>query len=123
MAEAIPLIAANAYTRYKVLPGVVGSTPFSEQYAEEWHRLSAQPYSLAMAECIYQLEKVNPVTGVPGYLRKAAEKDKQLLSSGSQSSTRKPWEKPDTSRLASLVDRLLSFETQGMFIWEDEIPV
>ena len=122
-AKAIPLIAANAYTRYKALPGVVGSTPFSEQFAAEWHRLSAQTYSLAMAERIYQLEKVNPVTGVPGSLRKAAEKDRPILCQWLAEFNEEALGETDTSRLASLVDRLLRFETQGMFIWEDGQPV
>ena len=121
--EAIPLIAANAYAQYKVLPGVVGSAPFSEQFAVEWQRLSAQPYSLAMAERIYQLEKVNPVIGVPGRLRKAAEKDRPLLFRWLLEFNEEALGETDTSRLAPLVNRLLRFETQGMFIWEDGQPV
>ena len=123
LAEAIPLIAAGAYALYKTLPGVSGSTPFSEQFATEWQRLSAQPYSLTMAERIYQLDKVNPVTGVPGSLRKATESDRPLLLQWLAEYQEEALHLTDTSTLAALLDRLLSFETQGLFIWEDAQPV
>src|SRR6476619_2848435 len=43
-AEAITLIASHVYSRYETLHGVVSSTPFSEQFAAEWQRLTGRPY-------------------------------------------------------------------------------
>jgi predicted GNAT family acetyltransferase len=89
----------------------------------EWQRLSAQPYSVTRAERIYQLEYVNPVTGVPGSLRKATEKDKPLLFQWMVEFQEEALGETDTSGLAPMLDRLLSFGTQGMFVWEDGQPV
>jgi len=121
--DALPLIARDAYTEYKSLRGVVSSTPFSEHFAQEWQRVSGHSYRLGMAERIYQLEQVTPVTGVPGHIRKAAEKDRKLLFRWLADFNEEALGDTDTSGLDSLVDRYLSFETQGMYIWENGQPV
>jgi predicted GNAT family acetyltransferase len=121
--EAIPLIASDAYAKYDTLPGVVGSTPFAEHFAQEWQRLTAQPYNLTMAERIYQLEQVNPVSGVPGHLRRATEQDRQLLFRWLAEFNEEALGETDTSRVDQLIDRALRFETQGIYIWGDGSPV
>jgi predicted GNAT family acetyltransferase len=121
--EAIPLIASDVYTKFDILRGVVSSTPFSEQFAGEWQRLSGRPYKLAMAERIYQLEQVTSVTGVPGYIRKAADNDRELLFRWLADFNKEALGETATSRLDLLVDRFLHFETQGIYIWENEQPV
>jgi predicted GNAT family acetyltransferase len=122
-AGAIPLIAADAHTTYKTLPSVVSSTPFSEQFAQEWQRIASQPYHLGMAQRIFQLEWVRPVTGVPGHLRPATEEDRPLLRRWLADFNQEALGETDTSRLEPLIDRLLRYDTQGIYIWDDGQPV
>ncbi|HEY0069987.1 MAG TPA: GNAT family N-acetyltransferase [Chloroflexia bacterium] len=121
--EAIPLIASDLYSEHKTIPGVVASVPFSREFAEEWQRVSGQPYRLSMAERVYQLEKVNPVTGVPGNIRHAGKGDKNLLRKWFAEFREEALGETDTSRLDLLLDRFLDSETQGLYLWDNEQPV
>ena len=116
---AIPLIASGLYSQYKTLPGVVAPVPFSKAFAEEWRRLSDQPYALGMAERLYQLERVNAVTGVPGGLHRATEHDTDLLCRWMAEFHAEALGETDTSRIGLMVDRFLHSETQGIYLWED----
>lgn len=121
--EAIPLIASDLYCEYKTLPGVISSVPFSRAFAEEWQRLTGQPYELWMAERIYQLEEVKPVRGAPGRMRKATEQDREMLHRWFAEFNREALRENDTSFLDGMIDRWLHSEMQGLFIWEDGQPV
>jgi predicted GNAT family acetyltransferase len=122
-AGAIPLIASDLYAEYKTVPGVVASVPFSRMFAEEWQRLSNQPYKLRMAERIYQLEEVEPVTGVPGHMRRANEGDRSLLHRWLAEFNKEALGETDTSFLDRRIDHFLDSETQGIYLWEDGQPV
>jgi predicted GNAT family acetyltransferase len=120
---AIPLVAGDLHGEYRTLPGVVAPAPFSGVFAEEWHRLSGQPYELGMAERLYQLEKVNVVTGVPGCMRRATEEDRDLLHLWLAEFHAEALGETDTARAGLLVDRFLHSEGQGIYLWEDGRPV
>lgn len=121
--EAIPLMASDLYGEHKTIPGVVASVPFSKDFAGEWQRLTGQPYRLGMAERLFQLERVNPVEGVPGYMRKATWEDKDLLHRWFTEFNEEALGETDTSLVARIVDRFLDSETQGLYLWEDGQPV
>lgn len=116
---AIPLIASDLYGEYKTLPGVVAPVPFSKAFAEEWQRQSGQSHELRMAERLYQLEKVNAVTDVPGGMRKATERDTALLCRWMAEFHAEALGETDTSHTGLMVDRFLHSETQGIYLWED----
>ncbi|MEA2573577.1 MAG: uncharacterized protein QOH93_875 [Chloroflexia bacterium] len=122
-AEAIPLIASDVYSEYKALPGVVALVPSGKTFAEEWQRLSGQSYRLAMAERLFQLEKVNPVEGVPGHMRKATWEEKDLLHRWFAEFNEEALAETDTSLVARTIERFLDSETQGLYLWEDGQPV
>jgi hypothetical protein len=121
--EALLLVARDVYGAYKTLPGVIASVPFSKTFAEEWQRLSGQTYRRTMAQRIYQLEKVNPVAGVPGHMRKATGEDRELLHRWLAEFNKEALGETDTSLLDHMVDRFLHSETQGLYLWEDGQPV
>lgn len=62
------------------VPGVTGPVEFATAFAHRWHDLTDRTYRVVMSERIYQLERVMPVTGVPGTLREAEERDVPLLA-------------------------------------------
>lgn len=120
---ALPLIASDLYGEYKTLPGVIASVPFSNAFAAEWQRLSGQTYKRTMSQRIYQLEKVNPVEGVPGHRREATGEDRDLLHRWLAEFNKEALGETDTSFLDRMVDRFLASETQGLHLWEDGQPV
>jgi predicted GNAT family acetyltransferase len=122
-AEAIPLLATELHDEYKTLPGVISSVPFSKTFAEEWQRLTGQPYELAMAQRIYQLEKVNPVAGVPSSMRRAGAEDRDLLSRWLAEFNKEALGEIETPGFNSMVDRFIDSDTQGIYFWEDGQPV
>lgn len=122
-AEAIPLLARELHDECQTLPGVISSVPFGKTFAEEWRRLTTQPYELAMAQRIYRLEKVNPVEGVPGRLRRAGVGDRDLLSRWLVEFNKEALGEIATPGFNSMVDRFLDSETQGIYFWEDGQPV
>jgi uncharacterized protein len=77
--EALRLIAEDVLDFYGALPGVHGPRDASRAFAEQWQRLTEQPYRLKMAQGIYQLDAVTPVSHVPGQLRRATPAGRDLL--------------------------------------------
>ncbi len=61
------------------LPGVTGGLPEAELFAEAWSaRASCRP-RVSLAQGIYALDRVVPVTGVPGGMRAAGPDDRALV--------------------------------------------
>jgi len=73
------LFATDAHTVYETLTGVLAPSATSRAFCDEWQRLTRQSYQLALSERIYRLDRVIPVNGVPGEMRKAQETDRALL--------------------------------------------
>jgi len=63
-----------------LIPGVVGPTFVSENFAKIWAKLSGQSYHVSMRQRVFQLNKVIPPTRVPGRLRVATENDLDLIT-------------------------------------------
>jgi predicted GNAT family acetyltransferase len=61
------------------LPGVTGGLPESALFAETWCTRNHLRPRVSVAQCIYALERVIPVTGVPGAMRKATVEDRPLV--------------------------------------------
>ena len=121
MADAAPLepIAADVYARYATLPTVLGSRGLGLKFAEIWRDRTGYPFAQTMAERIYQLARVNPVTGVPGAPRPATPADRALVSAWRADFQREALgEEPDLDRVAQAVDRQIA--QGGYWLWQDE---
>lgn len=119
--EALPIIARDVRALYGTIPGVNGSATLSKAFAEQWQALTGQPYHLGMAQRIYQLTKVKPPMGVPGQLRRAGEADRELLLAWLAGFYRDV--RGEAGDAALSVERFLSSETRGLYLWEDGRPV
>ncbi|MEM8673403.1 MAG: GNAT family N-acetyltransferase [Cyanobacteria bacterium P01_G01_bin.67] len=78
---AIEAISSDIVTKNISLPGVISLKSEAATFAKLWQSLTRQSYRLDMAQRIYQLEIVNPINYVAGYLRLATENDRSLLVS------------------------------------------
>jgi predicted GNAT family acetyltransferase len=118
------LVAADARAVYGMLPGVFAPSAISRAFADAWQQLTGQSYSLTISERTYQLDRVIPVNGVPGTMRRAQEADRALLvrwiAEFSQEALVGEQIDPEQwadEALASLLDM------RGLYVWEDGEPV
>jgi hypothetical protein len=103
------------------LPGVIGSAPEAEAFAQVWQTMTGQSYRNEMSLRIYQLETVQPLPKVNGYLRQATHADRNLLVDWSKAFIQEAVPEEANKDIESMVDRHLSEET--LYIWQDERPV
>jgi uncharacterized protein len=103
------------------LPGVIGSAPEAEAFAQVWQTVTGQSYRNEMSLRIYQLEAVQPLPQVNGYLRQATHADRNLLIDWSKAYIEEAVPEEANKDIERIVDRQLSEGT--LYIWQDERPV
>ncbi len=116
--RALTLIAQDVYQQVQTLSGVIGTE--AKLFALIWEKITGQIPFLSGRQRIYQLERVNPVTGVSGHLRAATDNDRELLLlwfRGFYMATEDEDEptREDNERIA---DRFLKSPDAGMCVWE-----
>jgi hypothetical protein len=123
--EVFPLFADDIYRDFKTLPGVSSAPELCRAFAEEWRRVSGQDYQLSIAERLYRLDKVNPITGVPGHFRRAVETDRSLLLEWMAAFEKDAFGavETDAAGLQRLVNAMLTSPIRGAYLWEDGVPV
>jgi len=125
--EALPLIAHDVRAFRPDLHGVVGPTPASLWFAEIWREQTGQTFRRNMAERIYQLEKVNSVTRVPGTMRAVEADDRSLLLEWLAAFNQEALGEAHPERVERSINNLFQSQrtTRGMFLWmaEGERPV
>ena len=104
------------------LPGVVGSEPEAEEFAELWSQLTGVRSRRNMRQGVYALERVEPLPPAPGSARVATADDRELavrwwvafgdevLHEGG----------PGRENADATVDHRLSSPSAGIMLWEDE---
>lgn len=125
MSSATPLtlIAEDVYRQGYVLPGVFGPADISMRFATLWQRLSGQRYRRGMRQRVYHLERVTPVEGVPGQLKRATEADRPLLVAWFAAFSQEVGEAHDTRATERSVDARLKGSASGLYLWHDRQPV
>jgi uncharacterized protein len=121
--HALELIAQDLLAAKMMPPGVHGPVPVGEEFARIWQRLTGQRHDQAMAQRIYRLTAVRPVSGVPGSLRRATKEDRHLLI---------PWLRAFNAEAFAdhaapfdpeqVADRRLQGSTEALYLWEHEGP-
>lgn len=118
--SAVQLIAEDLYTVNKTLTGVRGTSKETEAFVAAWTKLSGQSADLKLQLRLYQLDAVQPVSGVKGHLRLASQSDRALLIEwldafaqtvivGSSETT--------SQRVTS------GLSQKSLYIWQDQVPV
>jgi hypothetical protein len=105
------------------LPGVVGATPESEEFARLWEERTGASARLGMRQGVYALEAVEPLPTVPGEARVATPADREtvlrwwiafgeeVLHEGG----------PGRENAAAMVDYRLDPDTgRGVLLWEHD---
>ena len=119
--EAVELLASDFYAAGLLLTGVNGPAEESRAYAEAWSRLSGLTHRVNVPMRTFKLEKVEPVTGVPGSLRRATEADRSLLARWELDFNREafPDEESTIEEAEQVIDQFLHASTRGIYVWDD----
>ena len=105
----------------EALPGVTGTEPEVEEFAELWSRHSGVAGRVNMRQGVYALEQVEPLAAVPGSARVATADDRALalrwwIAFGEEVLHEGG---PGRERAEASVDHKLSSPTSGLLLWED----
>jgi len=103
--------------------GVLGAKPDSLMFARAWQERTGQPYRLATAECVYELDRVVPPQLVPGRLREVTAADRDFLVDWFHAFSREALHEDDREGSERSVDRRLRSALTSDFFWEDGEPV
>jgi hypothetical protein len=103
------------------LPGVTGTEPEVEEFAELWSRHSGVAGRVNMRQGVYALEQVEPLPAVPGSARVATADDRALalrwwIAFGEEVLHEGG---PGRERAEASLDHKLSSPTSGLLLWED----
>ena len=106
-------------------PGVVGALPEVEVFVAAWAKKTGAVAQLVHRQGLYALERVRPVSAVPGQMRPATQDDRRLLLDWWRAFAVEALhdDAPDEERIVSAVDHRLSSPRAGLALWEDGEPV
>ncbi len=117
--EALELIARDAYMLYRTLPGMLAPADTAREFAQLWQDVSSQQARLDVSERLYMLTAVNPVNGVPGGLRPAEPRDRELLIAWLMAFHEEALTAIERTQAERTVDNALALSGRGYFVWED----
>ncbi len=109
------------------VPGVVGTEPHAGRFAEIWTAKTGRATRRSMAQGIFALESVEPVSTAPGRSRPATKADHQLVADWYLAFTREASPEPEINeeRVRAAADRnIRGAAGAGVWLWEvDGKPV
>ena len=118
--SAVQLIVENIYIVNSKLLSLGGFVAETQAFAVAWAKRSGQSYQLKTQLCLYQLDRVKPVSGVKGHLRLADESDYTLLIEWVAAFADVVAVKGSESAEQHVADRL---SQNALYIWQDRVPV
>lgn len=124
--EAITTAARELHGTGLDLLSVSGPEAESKAFAEAWASVSGLDVQVKMLLRTFKLEKVIPVAGVTGQVRRATAADRDQLLSWDMEFRREafPNETHTVEDVISYIDLALRFEQRGVYVWDDgEKPV
>ena len=103
------------------LPGIVGSVPEVEEFAEAWSRRTGALARTNMRQGVYALEQATPPPDVPGSARVVSADDRELalrwwIDFGEEVLHQGG---PGRDRAEATLDHRLSSPNAGILLWED----
>ena len=103
------------------IPGIAGPSPDAGAFARSWSRRTGRTASLHMDQRIYACEQVEPLRPGKGRLRPASAADRELLAQWCHDFHVAVKMAKAPERCEQIVEKLI--ERQGVFTWEDDVPV
>jgi ribosomal protein S18 acetylase RimI-like enzyme len=106
-------------------PGIRGEPAACTRFCETWTRLSNQGAKIEMPQLLYQLDRVIPVSGVRGEMRRGTVRERALLIDWMDAFSVETFGPQRAAMSEEYVDRALRAEDgRGIWVWEvDNHPV
>jgi len=121
--EAITALASDLAASGVTLGGAQGMTDEIRLFTDAWARLKGCTARINIPMRTFKLKKVNPVTGVPGHLRRAVAADRDLLAKWEYAFMVEafPGEEHRSEDAAHAIDDTLASDVavRGIYVWED----
>ncbi len=105
-----------------LIPGVTGEKEIADRFAQLWGEHSECKIKVKMKQKIYKIDQVNNLVKSPGRLRKAYEKDIDLLQDWIVNSARDMFNE-DISKEEAYKSAESAIKKANIYIWEDQKPV
>lgn len=119
-AAAFTQIAQNLIADGWTAPGVNGVSAWSHAFAAIWCRLTGATAAPRMELRVFELRQVYPPTGVPGYMRPAADADLDLVLAWYTDFQIDAHVNDPPPRAEVILQRI---QEQSIFLWDDGGPV
>ena len=126
--EAIPALATAVHDERGAIPGVSGAVPEVDRFVRAWGEVTGAEATREMAQRIYALRRIHELPPVPGRMRTAHQRDRELLLGWIEAFQREalPPEEVDATDRAQ-TERALDLRLRGeggaYGLWEDPGPV
>jgi uncharacterized protein len=119
---AISLVADDLLAGDRQPPGVLGQSRLAERFARTWQERTGAEPRLMLAQRIYQLERVEPVAGVPGRLVRADDGHRSMVIDWLAGFDRDAGTTPPISA-DERADSFLRGPDRELYLWFDGGPV
>jgi predicted GNAT family acetyltransferase len=107
-----------------VLPGVVGALPEADTFAAFWSERTGTTPVTHRAQGVFQLDRVERVTGVPGRMRDAGAADRPVVIGWWQAFAEEALGETATEgSVAREIDHRFDAGAAGIALWDDRKPV
>jgi hypothetical protein len=118
-------LAERLYAQAIDSPGARGKPAVCARYFETWARLGGPPAQLEMPQLLYQLDRVIPVSGVRGQMRRGTAQERALLIDWMDAFSVETFGPQRDAMSEEYVERVLRADDgRGIWIWEvDGRPV
>ena len=118
--DAVPALAGDLAEAGIALPGITAPPEIARAFGDAWAARGGPIAHRTMAERIYRLERVTAPRDVPGTLRIADERDRELLRSWTHAFLVEALGRPDPHEARDVVDAALRTGTRVFYLWEHD---
>jgi hypothetical protein len=118
--DAMPALAKELEKARVYVPGLTAPPEMAKAFADAWVEARGQTAMRTMAERVYRLERVIPVTGVAGTVRVADLDDRDLLVDWMDAFAHEALDRRDPMDPAVVIDAALRTGTRTFYLWEHE---
>lgn len=118
--DAMPALAEELGQARVHVPGLTAPPEMAKAFADAWVEARGQTAMRTMAERVYRLERVIPVTGVAGTVRVADLDDRDLLVDWMGAFAHEALDRRDPMDPAVVIDAGLRTGTRTFYLWEHE---
>jgi predicted GNAT family acetyltransferase len=118
--DAVVALAVELRRAEIALPGITAPPEIARAFGDAWAAGAGLIAHRTMAERIYRLERVTAPRDVPGTLRIADERDRELLQAWTHAFLVEALGRPDPQEARDVVDGAFRTGTRVFYLWEHD---